>query len=229
MAGMGGQESRGVMELAPRAVASSVSTVLCLGAHADDIEIGCGGFLFRLVALNPGLKVTWVVLAGRDGRETEARRSAERVLEGASSAAIRLRDFRDGYFPYIGAEMKEEFERLACEISPDLVLTHCRHDLHQDHRLVCELTWNMFRDHFILEYEVPKYDGDLASPNVFVQLDAATCERKVEHLLDAFPSQRSKPWFTADTFWAMLRLRGLECRSRTGFAEGFFCRKLVLA
>jgi LmbE family N-acetylglucosaminyl deacetylase len=179
--------------------------------------------------MNPAVEVTWVVFAGRNGRDTEARLSAERMLEGAASAKIMVKDFRDGYFPYMGREMKEEFDGLGHNLAPDLILTHCRHDLHQDHRLVCELTWNTFRDHFILEYEIPKYDGDLASPNVFVQLDTATCEHKIGHLMKAFPSQRSKPWFTEETFWAVLRLRGLECRSRTGFAEGFFCRKLVLA
>ncbi len=211
------------------ALASSVSTILCLGAHADDIEIGCGGFLLRMLELNPTVDVTWVVFAGRNGRDTEARQSAERVLKRAASAKIVVRDFRDGYFPFIGTEVKQEFDSLGRNVAPDLVLTHCRHDLHQDHRLVCDLTWNTFRDHLILEYEIPKYDGDLASPNVFVQLDAATCERKIGHLMEAFPSQRAKPWFTENTFWATLRLRGLECRSPTGFAEGFFCRKLVLA
>ena len=218
-----------MIELCPPLLASSVCTILCLGAHADDIEIGCGGLLLRLLQMNPALEVTWVVFAGGNGRDTEARLSAERVLEGAASANIMVKDFRDGYFPYTGTQVKEEFDLLGRNLGPDLILTHCRHDLHQDHRLVCELTWNTFRDHFILEYEVPKYDGDLASPNVFVQLDAATCERKIAHLMEAFPSQRSKPWFTEETFWATLRLRGLECRSRTGFAEGFFCRKLVLA
>jgi LmbE family N-acetylglucosaminyl deacetylase len=218
-----------VIELGPPALASSVSKILCLGAHADDIEIGCGGFLLRLLQMNPAVAVTWVVFAGGNGRDSEARLSAERLLEGAASVKIIVKDFRDGYFPYAGTEVKEEFDALGRNLAPDLVLTHCRHDMHQDHRLLCELTWNTFRDHFILEYEIPKYDGDLASPNVFVQLDAATCERKIGHLMEAFPSQRCKPWFTEETFWATLRLRGLECRSRTGFAEGFFCRKLVLA
>jgi len=125
--------------------------------------------------------------------------------------------------------LKEEFDALGRQLAPDLILTHYRHDLHQDHRMACELTWNTFRNHLILEYEIPKYDGDLASPNLFVQLDNSTCERKVAHLMKSFPSQRSKPWFTEETFWATLRLRGIECRSRTGFAEAFYCRKLVLA
>ena len=179
--------------------------------------------------MNPGVSVTWVVLSGHDDRATEARLSAERVLRGAANVDVQVKELREGYFPYVGSQVKEVFDALGREVAPDLVLTHYGHDLHQDHRVVCELTWNTFRDHLILEYEIPKYDGDLGSPNVFMQLDAATCERKIAHILEAFPSQRSKPWFTGETFWATLRLRGIECRSRTGFAEGFFCRKLVLA
>jgi LmbE family N-acetylglucosaminyl deacetylase len=218
-----------VIELGQPLLGSSVSSILCLGAHADDIEIGCGGFLLRLLQMNPGVRVTWVVLSGHDDRATEARLSAERVLKGAANVDVLVKELREGYFPYVGLQVKEVFDALGREVAPDLVLTHYGHDLHQDHRVVCELTWNTFRDHLILEYEIPKYDGDLGSPNVFMQLDAATCERKIDHLLEAFPSQRSKPWFTRETFWATLRLRGIECRSRTGFAEGFFCRKLVLA
>lgn len=217
-----------MIELGSPVLATSVSTVLCLGAHADDIEIGCGGFLLRLLQMNPGVEVTWVVLTGSEDRGTEARLSAEHVLQGAATVEILVKNFRERYLLYVGAELKEEFDALGRQLAPDLILTHYRHDLHQDHRMVCELTWNTFRDHLILEYEIPKYDGDLASPNLFVQLDNSTCERKVDHLMKSFPSQRSKPWFTEETFWATLRLRGIECRSRTGFAEAFYCRKLVL-
>ena len=218
-----------MIELGSPVLASSVSTVLCLGAHADDIEIGCGGFLLRLLQMNPGVEVTWVVLTGSEDRGTEARLSAEHVLQGAGTVEILVKNFRERYLLYVGAELKEEFDALGRQLAPDLILTHYRHDLHQDHRMACELTWNTFRNHLILEYEIPKYDGDLASPNLFVQLDNSTCERKVAHLMKSFPSQRSKPWFTEETFWATLRLRGIECRSRTGFAEAFYCRKLVLA
>ena len=217
-----------VMELGTDAL-SRVSSILCLGAHPDDIEIGCGGFILRLLQMNPGMKVGWVVLTAGDGRATEARESAERMLQGSAEPNVVVHDLRESYLPYVGAEVKEFFDAMGSTYSPDLVLTHYRQDLHQDHRLVCELTWNTFRNHLILEYEIPKYDGDLGSPNLFVQLDEDTCERKVLHLLDAFPSQRQKPWFTRGTFWATLRLRGMECRSQTGLAEGFYCRKLVLA
>lgn len=203
--------------------------MLCLGAHADDIEIGCGGTIISLLKRYPQSQVYWVVLSAHGERAEEAQASAEKLLRNAAAKEIVTRDFRESFFPYVGERIKEYFEQIKGECSPDLVLTHYRSDLHQDHRLVSELTWNTFRGHFILEYEIPKYDGDLGSPNVFVQLDAATCERKIAHILEAFPSQRSKPWFTGETFWATLRLRGIECRSRTGFAEGFFCRKLVLA
>jgi LmbE family N-acetylglucosaminyl deacetylase len=166
-----------VIELGEAFLGSYVSSILCLGAHADDIEIGCGGFLQRLLQMNPGVRVTWVVLSGPDDRATEARRSAERVLQRAAYVDVLVKDLREGYFPYVGSRVKEVFDALGREVAPDLVLTHYRHDLHQDHRVVCELTWNTFRDHLILEYEIPKYDGDLGSPNVFVQLDAATCAR----------------------------------------------------
>lgn len=206
----------------------SVTSVLCLGAHADDIEIGCGGTLLKLRTLNPALDVTVVVLSGDEPRLDEARRSAA-ALPGDRRVEFIAQSFRDSYFPYCGAELKDCFNQLARGRRPDVIFTHARHDLHQDHRLVSDLTWNAFRDHLILEYEIPKYDGDLGSPNTFVALDRATCDRKIEHLRSCFPTQADKPWFSSETFIATLRLRGVECRSPDGYAEGFYARKLILA
>jgi LmbE family N-acetylglucosaminyl deacetylase len=201
--------------------------VLCLGAHSDDIEIGCGGTLLKLSAQYPRLAVDWIVFGAGGARGAEARASAQDFLRAVKAQTIRVHDFRDGFFPYDGARIKDQFEELKRELAPDLIFTHQRNDLHQDHRLICELTWNTFRDHLILEYEIPKYDGDLGAPNFFVPLDAATCEQKIKLLLEHFGTQRSKDWFTADTFRALLRLRGVEARSPTQFAEAFYCRKLV--
>jgi LmbE family N-acetylglucosaminyl deacetylase len=209
---------------------SGVERVLCLGAHADDIEIGCGGAVLKLLDAAVGrVSVDWVVLSASDGRGQEATRSAEAFLRNAKEFNVVVEKFRMSYFPYVGAEVKDAFERIAADVAPDLVFTHSRDDLHQDHRLVAELTWNTWRDHLILEYEIPKYDGDLGRPNVFVHLDRLQCDRKVELLLEHFPSQRGKPWFTEDTFRALLRLRGVEARAPSGFAEAFIGRKLVLA
>ena len=201
--------------------------LLCLGAHSDDIEVGCGGTVLRLLREVPGAEVHWVVLSAAGDREREARAGAERFLAGAGSREIILRDFRDGFLPYLGGTVKDFFEELKGRCAPDLVLTHFRGDFHQDHRLVGELTWNTFRDALILEYEVPKYDGDLGAPNAFVQLDAVTAREKVRHLLECFGSQRSKDWFTEEVFLSLLRLRGIECRAPERYAEGFYCRKIV--
>ena len=206
-----------------------VRRILCLGAHSDDIEIGCGGTILRLLDAHPGVDVRWVVLSGDARREQEARCAAELFLSGAASRTVTVHGFRDGFFPYDGARIKELFEELKRESAPDLIFTHHRDDRHQDHRLVAELTWNTFRDHTILEYEIPKYDGGLASPNVFVPIDEPTRTRKVDYLMHAFGSQRSKRWFTEETFCALLRLRGVESASPTGWAESFHGTKLVLA
>lgn len=206
-----------------------VQTVLCLGAHADDIEIGCGGALLDLLDRQPGkIDVHWVVLSGDDVRREEARRAAEAFLAQAGARTVVTQTFRDSYFPFVGGEIKQFIAELRDQVSPDLIFTHRREDLHQDHRLVAELTWCAFRDHLILEYEIPKYEGDLGRPNLFVPLDEAVCRGKIELLLEAFPTQRSRPWFTADTFWALLRLRGLECNSPSRYAEGFTCAKMRL-
>jgi LmbE family N-acetylglucosaminyl deacetylase len=199
--------------------------VLVLGAHSDDIEIGCGGTILRLAAEQRRLEVQWVVFCAPGPRADEAQRSAEAFLEGIASVKTVIRDHRDGFLPYSGAAVKEDFEALKREFSPDLVLTHYRGDRHQDHRLISDLTWNTWRDHLILEYEIPKYDGDFGSPNFFSRLPPATVERKIDLLLRHFPSQAGKAWFTADLFRAVTRIRGMEAAAPDGFAEAFYARK----
>jgi LmbE family N-acetylglucosaminyl deacetylase len=210
------------------ALAGRLRSLLCLGAHCDDVEIGCGGTVLRLVEANPGLHVDWLVLASDDERAAEARASAAQFLAGAASSSVDVRSFRASYFPYTGAEIKDVFEELKGRARPDVILTHWGGDAHQDHRLVSELTWNTFRDHLVLEYEIPKYDGDLGRPNVYVHLDAPQVERKVEAIMAAFPSQADKHWFDAEAFRGLMRLRGVECASPSGFAEAFHARKLRL-
>jgi LmbE family N-acetylglucosaminyl deacetylase len=210
------------------AVQNGHLTILALGAHADDIEIGCGGTIMRLAELAPAANVHWVVLSGSAERAQEARASAADFLGGFASSRVVLETFRDGFFPYSGGEVKEFFEGLKAELSPDLILTHHRGDLHQDHRLVCELTWNTFRDHLILEYEVPKYDGDFGSPNFFVHLSEEIAAQKVGAILRHFSTQHDRRWFTEDLFLASLRLRGMESNAPSQRAEAFYCRKLVL-
>jgi LmbE family N-acetylglucosaminyl deacetylase len=205
-----------------------VRSLLCIGAHCDDIEIGCGGAVLSLIARNPGLAVTWLVFTSDDARAAEARASADRFLSDTGASNVEINMFRERYLPHVAVDVKERFDRLGAEVDPDLILTHHSADLHQDHRILSELTHNTFRDHLILEYEIPKYDGDLGRPNVFVHLGAGICEKKIEVLLDEFASQRDKHWFTPETFRAILTIRGLESRSPSGFAEGFHCRKLVL-
>jgi LmbE family N-acetylglucosaminyl deacetylase len=203
--------------------------ILCLGAHCDDIEIGCSGTVLTLLQRLPDVHVTWVVMASNERRAQEALESAHTVLASIPKKTVVIKSFRDGFLPYGGAELKEYFEELKHDVAPDLVLTHHGQDFHQDHRLVSELTWNTFRNHLILEYEIPKYDGDFGNPNLFVALDAETCVRKVQNILSSFRSQADKPWFTQETFWALLRLRGMQANSATGYAEAFFCRKALVA
>ncbi len=203
--------------------------ILCLGAHSDDIEIGCGGSILRLLKEDADLEISWVVLSSTPQRRREALYSARRFLKGASRTKIIIKGFRDGFFPYHGGRIKEFFELLKNEVSPDLIFTHFRNDLHQDHRLIAELTWNTFRDHFILEYEIPKYDGDLGSPNFFFGLDEPTADAKVRNILQSFASQRKKPWFTRETFLALLRIRGIEANAKRKYAEAFYCRKVLLS
>jgi LmbE family N-acetylglucosaminyl deacetylase len=205
-----------------------VRQILCLGAHSDDIEIGCGGTLLDLLAKRPDTRVHWVVLSARGPREAEARASAERFLAGAGEREIILGQFRDGYLPFEGSEVKDFFEGLKELGSPDLIFTHYRHDLHQDHRMVCDLAWNTFRNHLILEYEIPKYDGDMGAPNLFAPLSREICDEKIAVILESFGSQADRYWFTDDTFRSLLRLRGVEARSQTGFAEAFYARKTTV-
>jgi LmbE family N-acetylglucosaminyl deacetylase len=201
--------------------------VLCLGSHSDDIEIGCGGTLLKLIESHTNVSVHWVVLSAGEQRGLEARASAKKFLEGAAAKQIEVQAFRDGFFPYVGYEIKQFFEELKPRCSPDVIFTHYRDDRHQDHRLVSDLTWNTYRDHLILEYEIPKYDGDLGSPNCFMPLDEATCRRKVQWIIDMFETQHSHRWFTSETFLSLLRLRGIESGASSGYAEAFFCRKAV--
>jgi len=202
--------------------------VLCLGAHSDDLEIGCGGTILKLTDGETPLDVTWIVFSANEERRREATESANVFLRRAAKKKVLVQDFRDGFFPYIGGEIKEYFEALKTRLSPDLIFTHYRQDLHQDHRLISELTWNTFRNHFILEYEIPKYDGDLAGPNAFVELNESTSRRKIDTILASFQTQEDRHWFSEDLFLSLLRLRGMECNAPSGYAEAFYCRKMLL-
>jgi LmbE family N-acetylglucosaminyl deacetylase len=206
---------------------SPSAAVLCLGAHCDDIEIGCGGTLLRWRRERPELEVHWVVFSADATRRGEAEAAAARFLGEGGVKRLVVHDFRDGFFPYEGVAVKEAFEHLKHSVRPDVVFTHQRDDRHQDHRLVSELTWNTFRDHLILEYEVPKWDGDLGQPNAFSPLEERDVDAKVAALVDIYSSQRDRRWFDPDTFRGLMRLRGVECGTR--FAEAFHARKLVLS
>jgi LmbE family N-acetylglucosaminyl deacetylase len=202
--------------------------ILCLGAHSDDIEIGCGATLLTLAARRPRPEFRWVVWSAPGKRQHEAKRGARKFL-GADIEGLRVHEFRDGYFPAQFAEIKEAFEDLAREFRPDIVFTHARDDRHQDHRIVSDLTWNTFRNQLILEYEIPKWDGDLGRPNFYVPVSRSTARRKARALLSVFGTQRSKDWFTEETFLGLMRLRGMECRAVGGHAEAFYARKLTLS
>ncbi len=203
--------------------------VLCLGAHSDDIEIGCGGALLSLLASRPDVLCRWVVFTADDVREKEARASAASFLKNAKRSEVDVQRFRNGYFPFQGERIKDHFEGLKKGPAPDVIFTHYRDDRHQDHRVVSDLTWNTFRDHTILEYEIPKFDGDLGSPNLFVPLLDAEWKEKIRILEASFASQRDKHWFDADTFRALMRLRGVECAAPSLYAEAFYARKIVLS
>jgi len=202
-------------------------TILCLGAHCDDIEIGCGGTLLHLLKTRSDVTVFWVVLSSTKKRAGEAAAAAKLFLKGARAQTVRIEAFADGHFPYQGAEIKRYFESLKRAVSPSLIFTHYREDRHQDHRIVSDSTWQTFRDSMILEYEIPKYDGDFGVPNVFAHLDAATCERKIRHIVRSYQTQAAKPWFTEETLRAVMRLRGIESRAPR-YAEAFYGRKVVL-
>lgn len=206
----------------------NVSNVLCLGAHSDDIEIGCGGTLLKLARQRKDLRVTWVVFSGAAARAREAKASAQTFLSGVKTRKIILQQFRGSFFPYEGERIKDYFETLKRMPQPDLIFTHYRDDRHQDHRVLSDLAWNTWRNHLILEYEIPKYDGDLGAPNVFVSIPEDICGEKVQHLCRFFRTQGNKHWFAPETFLGLMRLRGMECASPTNYAEAFYCRKLVL-
>lgn len=214
------------LNLAPGA--SRALRILCLGCHSDDIEIGCGGSILRMAAQYPSCAFQWVVFSATDVRAAEARQAAELFAGTALAQEPVLKTFPDAFMPFVAAEVKALFEDLKGEPSPDLIFTHHRRDAHQDHRLIAELTWNTFRDHLILEYEIPKYDGDLGQPNVFMPLEEDVYKRKVRYIVDTFRSQTARRWFQEDTFLSLMRLRGMECNAPSGYAEAFYCRKLVL-
>lgn len=207
---------------------TKVTNILCLGAHCDDIEIGCGATILRLIEHYPQVHIQWVVFSSSPVRAKEARGSAELFLSGAHSHEVIIKTFRDGFFPWQGAEIKDLFEELKPMRQPDLIFTHFGHDCHQDHRAISELTWNTWRDHMILEYEIPKYDGDLGCPNFFVHISEDQRRRKLRYLQDSFSSQAGKAWFCEETFSGLMRLRGMESNSPTSFAEAFYVRKTCL-
>lgn len=202
--------------------------ILCLGAHSDDIEIGCGATLLKFQEEFFDLDILWVVFSGNEIRGKEALRSANEFLRKTKLKKTSILNFKESYFPFIGDKIKDSFENIKNKFSPDLIFTHYRDDAHQDHRLICELTWNTFRNHLILEYEIPKYDGDLGTPNLFVSIDKKQLEKKIELIFNNFKSQSEKIWFSPSTFRGLLRLRGIESNSKTGYAEGFYCRKIIL-
>jgi LmbE family N-acetylglucosaminyl deacetylase len=202
--------------------------ILCLGSHPDDIEIGCGGTILRLAEQYPGCVFHWVVFSAIGVREGEAQRAAVLFAGPTGLKGPVMKKFPDGFMPFVGADVKAVFEELKQAFSPDLIFTHNRKDAHQDHRLIAELTWNTFRDHLILEYEIPKYDGDLGQPNFFVPLPPEIFQKKVRYIMEAFQSQHVKPWFQEDTFLSLMRLRGMECNAPSGYAEAFYSCKLVL-
>ena len=201
--------------------------ILCLGAHSDDIEIGCSGTIMKLLQTYSNVDLLWVVFSADEIRKQEALKSASLLLEKALIKKIRIHNFRDSFFPYQGSEIKESFENMKA-FNPDLIFTHQYSDLHQDHKQISELTYNTFRNHLVLEYEIPKYDGDLGSPNVFSPIDKKLYNQKIELLISSFKSQEHNQWFSDSTFQAILRLRGIEANSPTGYAEAFYCRKIVI-
>ena len=208
----------------PSPLSSGPATVLCLGAHSDDIEIGCGGTLLTLQQQRPEVKIVWVVFSAEPPRDREARRSARNFIARQNRLEIHVKQFRTSFFPFEGERIKEDFEALKRDYSPDLIFTHYRDDRHQDHRVLSDLAWNTFRHHLILEYEIPKYDGDIGPPNAFMTIAENVAERKVVRLMRHFQTQNNKHWFSPDLFRSMMRIRGMECGSR--YAEAFYGRKL---
>jgi LmbE family N-acetylglucosaminyl deacetylase len=202
--------------------------ILALGCHSDDIEIGCGGAILKLGVEHPDCVFHWVVFSAIGVRAAEARHAAAQFVDPLRLKGPVLKTFPDGFMPFVGADIKPVFEELKRAVSPDLIFTHNRRDAHQDHRLISELTWNTFRNHLILEYEIPKYDGDMGQPSVFLPMSLEMCEKKVRLIMDTFRSQCDKRWFQRETFLSLMRLRGMECNSPSGYAEAFYGRKLML-
>jgi LmbE family N-acetylglucosaminyl deacetylase len=215
-----------MLELSFSKKSSGPIILLCLGAHSDDIEVGCGGTLLYLKKVLPQLKFHWVVFSASGLRRQEATKAAELFTAGCDKEIV-IKDYRDGFLPYSGGEVKDFFEEIKSRVNPDLVFTHWHGDAHQDHRLIAELTWNTFRNHLILEYEIPKYDGDMGRPNLFVPLEAPLYEHKVTNLMEAFGSQHTRQWFHRETFLGLMRIRGMESNSPSGYAEAFHARKMV--
>jgi LmbE family N-acetylglucosaminyl deacetylase len=205
-----------------------LNNILCLGAHSDDIEIGCGGTIIRLINENPTVSIKWVVFSSDSVREAEALAGAGMFLKGTQHRKVTIEKFNNGFFPYIGGSIKKYFEKIKLQDTPDLIFTHYRDDYHQDHRLISELTWNTFRNHLILEYEIVKYDGGLGSPNLFVELPISMCKQKVKYINTCFKSQKEKQWFSDETFYGLMRIRGVESNSLSGYAEAFYSKKLII-
>ena len=216
-----------MIKLGLRKTSSEPLTILCLGAHSDDIEIGCGGTLLQLIQGVAKPKFCWVVLSAAGRRGEEARKAADLFTTGCEKELI-VKEFRDGYLPYDGGLVKDFFEELKSRVNPELIFTHWRGDAHQDHRLISELTANTFRDHLILEYEIPKFDGDMGRPSVFVPLETSAYQGKVDNLCGTFESQRSRAWFRPETFLSLMRLRGMESNAPSGYAEAFFAHKVLI-
>lgn len=203
-------------------------TILFLGAHCDDVEIGCGATVLRLIEAYPDADFQWVIFSSDEKRAAETRRAAGMLMAGATRSNVTIKTFRNSFFPYIGIELKEFFEELKRSINPDVVFTHHRDDRHQDHRTLSDLTWNSFRSHLIVEYEIPKYDGDLGQPNLYVPVTEVMIQRKIETLMACYATQANHQWFTPDTFAGLMRIRGIECDSPTGYAEAFHARKMIV-
>ncbi len=200
--------------------------ILCLGAHGDDIEIGAGGTLIKLTNEYEIEQITWVVLTSNENRRLESVASAEKFLSSVKNKKIIVSNFRDGFLPYYAIQLKEYFEEIKKDISPDLIFTHYRNDRHQDHRIISDLTWNTWRNQLILEYEIPKYDGDLGVPNFYVELSEEIIDKRNTIISESFISQKSKHWFNESTFKALPRIRGIE--SASSYAEAFYARKFIM-
>jgi len=201
--------------------------ILCLGAHSDDIEIGCAGTLLQWARQRPEIEVMWVVLSAAGERAAEARRSAKALLPKQQPQLV-IAEFPDGHLPSEFPRAKAFLAGLRERFVPDVVFSHRLEDRHQDHRLIAELAWQLWRDQLILEYEIPKWEGDLGLPNLYVPLDKALAERKLRHLIKHFGTQRSKGWFNEEVFRSLMTIRGIECRAESGLAEAFHLRKAVL-